>query len=157
MESKIKKLDEVDLEFYKLYQEKYYKDNYINGFRFNIYDVVRISNDIAHDKGYAGQYGVVIGYSGDNYFYALAYDNRNNRYWVCGFIERELIKTNKNIKDIEGLYCNMSDYLIKNKFNLSTKHFKEMWHKYKNNKEIELIECKNIIYVDFKNGIKLKI
>ena len=66
--------------------------------KFSIGDLVLISDRIGHDVGYAGQIGVVMyiyNYQGNHHdglsdYTVLAYDNRANRYWACGFEEKDL-------------------------------------------------------------------
>lgn len=84
---------------YKKQQEEYYKDSIHS---FQVFDVVKISNKISHDIGHKNQIGIVESLCGvNNYLYVVSYDERAERYWACGFGEKDLIKLNYNMNETD--------------------------------------------------------
>lgn len=141
-------LTSKDLRFYKYYKSQKYQEiikkfNINHKRNFDIYDVVKIKKHVPN--GYAGQYGIVIDIYPD--ISVIAYDTQAKWYWISDFRERDLIKTNKSMKAMGELYEKTKEFLLINKFNISTDDFKKAWEEYKNT--IYKVRGK-IIYVDFK-------
>ncbi|MCP1184989.1 hypothetical protein [Paenibacillus sp. 1781tsa1] len=135
-----------DINFYKDYLNQSFKSDYPKLRRtLDIFDLVLISKKLDHDTGYTGQLGLVQGYSGvPNYYYVIAFDERAQRYWSCGFSSTELSwpKTRNNQKRINKygekyseLFNAFCDWTWRNKINLCTKEFQVAWDDYKNKSE----------------------
>lgn len=120
--------------------------------KFSVGDLVLISNRIGHDVGYAGQIGVVMyiyNYQGNHHdglsdYTVLAYDNRANRYWACGFEEKDLSYQGK-LLDFIYAYNHQanSNYNHCSQFFIQTKEEKEKVEKQLEEKK----ESKNIFKV----------
>ena len=166
----IDKITMLDLDFYKMYDEWFYyvfykeKENITYHHNLEIFDVVRVKSQLEHDTGYAGQIGIVCGLSVSNQVYVYAYSPRAKEHRVCGFSESELIKVNKDMYSFKDLYLGLKDYLLRNKFNLSTAAFEEAWLKYRKGEKFEDIvgyvpprkkSINNVINFDFKNKRRL--
>lgn len=127
------------IEFYCKYIKRYYDEV---DYKYSVGDLVKIPEDYRMDIGYRGSLGIVQGHSGvENHIYVMAYDNKANRYWVCGFDEDklktpsilEIWKQKEEIKELTKQFINWT-YI--NNIKLSTSHFKEMLRKYQNSENV---------------------
>jgi hypothetical protein len=118
----IDKLKKEDINFYENYQSRIFKQKR----RLTIGNVVRIANNLSHDYDLSNQFGIVISYTGiDFYYYVIVYSKRADRYCVCGFQEDELIPTSLDILFDLKLYNEFEDYIIKNHFRICTNEFEQ--------------------------------
>ena len=122
--------------------------------KFSIGDLVLISNKLDHDIGYQGQVGIVMyiyNYQGNPHdglsdYTVLAYDNRANRYWACGFEEKDLSYQGKLLDFIYAYnHWATSEYNYNSLFFIQTKEERD-----KQNKLLE--EAKK---EETKNNIKI--
>lgn len=129
-------IDDIDFEFWKYYQENFRRTKY-DGKRvkvkFKIGQVVRISKQLNHDKGYAGQLGIVQSYVGiDHRIDVMAWDEISKRYWVCGFKEEYLSLAFKyTIPEYQIVYEATKEWLARNDFAFKQDWFKELHEKFK--------------------------
>jgi len=70
-------------------------------------DLVIINDCLDHDNGFSNQVGIVMKVNNmpcnsknENYYYVVAYDNRAQRYWSCGFDRSELTQINGNFNEL---------------------------------------------------------
>jgi hypothetical protein len=90
--------------YYKEKHEDYYKNN---KYDFHVGEVVKIVDNKQE------QIGIVKNLSNiNNYVYILSYNKKENKYCICGFKEKELIKTNLSLNDISDELYNKYCYYI---------------------------------------------
>jgi hypothetical protein len=150
----IQKLKPSDLAFYKKWQEEYYYNDYPDKISHTLHigDVVQIHSDIYHDHGYANEEGIVVSLCGiSNYLYVISYCKNSNRYWPCGFNEKDLTKIDQDLCENEKLYLAFEEYIIKNDFNICTEDFEIKYFSSKDNEMKTIKKGKhkegNVIYL----------
>lgn len=131
-------IDVKDLEFYSLYEKWYYKKYYNVESKYNVGDLVKIKDNIEINKGYAGQLGIVQGFSGvPNYLYIFAFNKSKNDYWCCGFNEDDLEIPNIWIfNNYEKLFNEFAKWIYQNDIKICTDHFENMLKKYKTGENV---------------------
>ncbi|MFS0657448.1 hypothetical protein AB1L07_02320 [Niallia alba] len=123
--------------FYGKYIKWYHNDI---SYKYNVGDLVKITENIEIDLGYKGQLGIIQGYSGvENQVSVMAYDTRAKRYWVCGFNEDELITpTVYDLGNYRELVNEFVDWTYRNDIKLSTKHFDYALEEHKKGNDVLL-------------------
>lgn len=100
-------------------------------------DVVRIKEDIQHDHGYAGTFGIICHNYLADYYYVFAWNKAKKRFWECGFKEENLESQGYKIMPmlIELQHWMNSQHSLKSGMKLKPKKFGKHYEYWKIRKE----------------------